>query len=104
MFNLGEEVSGIPTSLPNGDYEFVEKKNGFMAVVSPDPFDFTGLLVHTQGSLAEGQFKGYVDSMLSNGSRSRIKNWFRVNGPHTLVFEALHPEDKHIVEYEPDDF
>lgn len=75
-----------------------------MAVVSPDPFDFTNLLVHTQGSLAEGQFKSYVDSLLSGADRARIKNWYRINGPHTLIFEALHPEDKHIVEYGPEDF
>lgn len=99
VFNFGEEGAGLNVS---NDTEVLapEKLNGFLGVISPHPHK-SDLLVTTTGSF-DSPFVGYIKDFLPGPVRGRLLQYFHHNEPLTLMFEVVHPEDPHIIEYGPD--
>jgi predicted kinase len=75
----------------------VEKLNGFLGIVSAHPLERNALLVHTQGSF-EGEFVRFIHDYLSASVAGRVKKYLATHDV-TLLFEVIHPEDPHIIEY-----
>jgi predicted kinase len=99
VFNYQERGTGI--GLPDEMCVVkVDKYNGFLGVISPHPLKRGELLIHTQGSLDEDfDFARYIRDGLSPKSAGLIAKFF-ASRPMTLMFEVLHKEDPHIVEYD----
>lgn len=97
VFNLHENGAG--DDLPDGfPIIKVDKLNGFLGIVSAHPLKKGELLAHTQGSF-EGPFAGYLKQYLYDSRvRGQICRFLNRNNV-TLMFEVLHPEDPHIIEY-----
>lgn len=99
VFNYGEE--GAALEVPDDEEVLaVEKLNGFLGVVSPHPHA-KRLLPTTTGSF-DSPFVGYINTYLPGPVAGRVLQYFHRNGPLTLMFEVLHPEDPHIIEYAPE--
>jgi len=95
-FNLHE--GGAGDDLADGTPLIaVDKLNGFLGIVSAHPFRKNQLLVHTQGGFG-GPFVGYVNDFLPPQVAGLLKKFF-ANQDVTLMFEVLHPEDPHIIDY-----
>ena len=90
--------------IPEGEYEFVDKINWFLWVISPDPYNTNELLIHTQGSLSSHDFNRYITDLLSKDQKENILDFFKRKGKHTLTFEVIHKEDPHIVKYNEEDY
>jgi hypothetical protein len=99
VFNFGEEDAGkdVPDEM---EVVVPEKLNGFLGVVSPHPHK-KDLLVTTTGSF-DSPFVGYIKDYLPGYVAGRVLQYFHHNGPLTILFEVLHPDDPHIIEYTPD--
>jgi predicted kinase len=98
VFNLHENGTGA--DMPGGTACIVvDKLNGFLGIVSDDPFKPSDLLVHTQGSF-EGEFVGYVNSFIPGPVKGQLKKYLSRHNV-TLMFEVIHPQDPHIIEYSP---
>jgi len=96
VFNLHENGTG--DDLPDDTMLVVpDKLNGFLGIVSAHPFQPGQLLPHTQGGFG-GEFVGYLKSFITPEVGGRMKKYFARNNV-TLMFEVLHPEDPHIIEY-----
>lgn len=95
VFNFGENGTGL---LLADDHPVisVEKLNGFLGCISKHPFN-NELLVTTSGSFAS-PFVEYIRSFITPAVRGRLLRYFSKSNT-TLMFEVLHPEDPHIIEY-----
>lgn len=103
VFNYGERGTGL--DLPD-DTPVVEvlKLNGFLGIISPNPVQRGELLVHTQGSLdPQGEFTQFILDLLTPKQRGLLAKMF-AQRPMTLMFEVLHPQNPHIVQYGEDMF
>lgn len=79
----------------------VDKLNGFLGIVSSHPLNKGELLAHTQGGFSS-DFTGYIRSYLDlQPTRGKLGRFLAKNDV-TLMFEVLHPEDPHIIAYEPE--
>lgn len=78
-----------------------EKLNGFLGVVSSHPFKAGDLLVHTQGSFG-GEFVEFIQAFITPAVGGQMKKFLAQNDV-TLMFEVIHPDDPHIIEYPPED-
>lgn len=99
-FNLHE--GGTGDDLPDNTMLVVpDKLNGFLGIVSKHPFEKNQLLAHTQGGFG-GEFVDYIKHYLTPAVGGQVKKFL---GSHdvTLMFEVLHPEDPHIIEYPESD-
>lgn len=95
-FNLHE--GGAGEDLANDTPLVVpDKLNGFLGIVSKHPFEKNQLLMHTQGGFG-GKFVDYIKQFLPPADSGRIKKYLHANDV-TLMFEVIHPEDPHIIEY-----
>ena len=109
VFNHGEVLRNIQNevvtenTLENKAYQFVEKLNGFLGIISQDFYNRNGLLIHTSGSL-EGPYIQYIKDFISEEQRIAMLKFFKTRGKHTLMFEVLHPDDPHIIPYSADQF
>lgn len=99
-FNYGENDAGknLPADLP---VVVPLKMNGFLGCVTSHPVRRGELLPHTQGGF-DSQFTGYIQDYLKGETGGRIKKYLAKNNV-TLMFEVIHPEDPHIIEYAPRD-
>lgn len=112
IFNYWEKIwdwkgKEIEIKLNKGNYQFIEKLNGFLGVISPNPFDSNRLIVHTQGSLATEEnhmYNRYIIQLLSEKQKNNLLNYFKNNGKFTLMFEVIHKEDPHIVSYKENEY
>lgn len=95
VFNLHENGTGDDLA-PDTPIVAVDKFNGFLGIVSFDPLG-KDLLVHTQGSF-EGEFVDYVNELMTPAQRGRARAHL-AKDRMTLMFEVIHPQDPHIVEY-----
>jgi predicted kinase len=97
-FNYKENGAGLDLS-PDLDIVVSDKLNGFLGLVSGHPFKSGRLLAHTQGSFG-GDFVGYIEEFLNEDKHARgLIHQFLANNKVTLMFEVLHPEDPHIIDY-----
>lgn len=95
IYNYGEYDTGNEV-LPTAKVHMVEKLNGFLGCISKHPFK-NELLVSTTGSF-NSDFTNYIKDFLDDKTTSTLLNYFK-NNKTTLMFEVIHPEDKHIIEY-----
>lgn len=71
-----------------------------MGIISPHPYKPQELLIHTSGSL-DGKYVDYINELLTPDQKKGILKFFKKFGPHTFMFEVVHPQDPHIIKYSP---
>lgn len=100
VFNYGENATGqnLPDSTP---VIAVEKMNGFLGCITKHPFVPDTLLVTTTGSF-NSDFVGYINDFITPALRASMLSHLSSNN-ETLMFEVIHPDDPHIVEYSADE-
>lgn len=98
IYNYGEYDTGL-TVEKDRSVHVVEKLNGFLGCISKHPFK-NELLLSTTGSLTS-PFIQYISDFITPELESNLLNYFK-NNKQTLMFEVIHPEDKHIIEYAPE--
>lgn len=95
VFNYRENGAG--EDLPDSTRVVaVEKMNGFLGVITKHPFK-NELLITTQGSFTS-DFVGYIRSLINPSLYASMLRYLSKN-PVTLMFEVIHPDDPHIIEY-----
>lgn len=96
VFNYGENGAGLALA---DDHQVigVEKLNGFLGCISKHPFK-NDLLVTTTGSF-DSPFVDYIRSFITPALRGRLLRFLSKSNV-TLMFEVLHPDDPHIIEYD----
>lgn len=77
-----------------------DKLNGFLGIVSVNPLKAGSLLVHTQGGFG-GDHVGYITDFITPAVKGQMLRYLARNDV-TLLFEVLHKDDPHIVEYSHD--
>lgn len=95
LYNYGEYDTGANVA-PEQKVQVVEKLNGFLGCISKHPFR-NELLVSTTGSFTS-DFIQYIKDFIDPQVESTLLNYFKDNKT-TLMFEVIHPDDKHIIEY-----
>lgn len=96
IYNYGEYDTGLNVE-KDRTIHVVEKLNGFLGCISKHPFK-EELLFSTTGSLTS-PFIQYIKDFVNYESEKNLLNYFK-NNKQTLMFEVIHPEDKHIIEYD----
>ncbi|MEM9486694.1 MAG: RNA ligase, partial [Cyanobacteria bacterium P01_F01_bin.116] len=93
------------TTLPHDtDVIAVEKLNGFLVSTFLHPYDANQVVVTCSGSF-QGDYVEYAKSLLyKNGLYGRVLAWLQEHPDTTLLWEAIHPEDPHIIQYGPEDY
>ncbi|MEM6255495.1 MAG: AAA family ATPase [Cyanobacteria bacterium P01_D01_bin.156] len=100
-FNYLERDTTLP---PETDVIAVEKLNGFLVSTFLHPYDSTQVVVTCSGSF-HGDYVDYGKSLLyKNGLYGGVLAWLKDNPDTTLLWEAIHPEDPHIIQYGPEDY
>lgn len=100
VFNYQEEGAGLELT-PETEVMGVEKVNGFLGVISPHPLKKGELLVHTTGTF-DSKFVGFINDFVTGPLKGRMAKLFHAR-PLTLMMEVVHPEDPHVVKYEPEE-
>lgn len=100
IFNFNENGTGNNIPLTQKVIA-VEKANGFLGCVSRHPFKKGELLVSTTGSL-DSDFVGYIHDLITPELKQKFLTYFEKNAK-TLMFEAIHPEDPHVIPYNKED-
>lgn len=97
VFNFNENGTGknIPMSK---EVVVVEKLNGFLACVSLHKGE---LLLSTTGSI-DSDFVGLIKDLIDKPFEERLISYLKENN-NTLMFEAIHPKDPHIIAYDERD-
>lgn len=98
IYNYGEYDTGLDVD-KDKKVHVVEKLNGFMGCISKHPFR-NELLLSTTGSLTS-PFIQYIRDFITPEMEKTLLEHFK-NNKQTLMFEVIHPEDKHIIEYPED--
>ncbi|NEQ53650.1 MAG: AAA family ATPase [Leptolyngbya sp. SIO3F4] len=99
-FNYLEKGTTLP---PETQVIAVEKLNGFLVSTFLHPYEPTQIVVTCSGSF-QGEYVEYAKSLLFKaGLYGRVLNWLREHQDMTLLWEAIHPEDPHIIQYAPKD-
>lgn len=96
LYNYGEYDAGS-NILPQQKIQVIEKLNGFLGCISKHPFR-EELLVSTTGSF-NSDYIAYIKDFIDEKTESNLLNYFK-NNKTTLMFEVIHPDDKHIIEYD----
>lgn len=102
LYNFGEYDVGQNI---NNDkrVQVIEKVNGFLGCISKHPFK-EELIATTTGSIAkDAPFVQMIEEFITPELKGRLMNFFK-NNNMTLMFEVVHPNDPHIIEYAEKDF
>ena len=100
-FNYLERDTTLP---PDTNVIAVEKLNGFLVSTFLHPYDRNQVVVTCSGSF-QGTYVDYANSLLfRNGLYGRVLSWLQEHKDTTLLWEAIHPEDPHIIQYGPEDY
>ena len=104
VFNYSEpNEKGHATATELGDNVeviAVEKLNGFLGGLSKHPIFENELLNVTSGSFSN-DFTGYtMDLILRNRHKGNLLKFFNSNPTTSLMFEVIHEDDPHIIEYD----
>lgn len=97
IFNYQENNTGRDLK-PEDKLLCIEKVNGFLGCIS---LHNNNLLYSTTGSL-DSDFVQYIKDMVDNETERKIKNYL-TNNNLTLMFEVIHPQDPHIIEYKKEE-
>jgi predicted kinase len=96
-FNYREGGTGLDLSDDHKVIE-VEKLNGYLGLVTRHPFSTVDLLMHTQGGFG-GEAVEYLREYAYERKTRPALSRFLARNDVTLMFEVLHPNDPHIIEY-----
>ncbi|MBT9316830.1 AAA family ATPase [Leptothoe spongobia] len=100
-FNYLERDTTLP---PETNVIAVEKLNGFLVSTFLHPYEPTEVVVTCSGSF-KGDYVDYAKSLLfKDGLYGRVLVWLKEQRQTTLLWEAIHPEDPHIIQYRPEDY
>lgn len=99
LYNYGEYEVGQGMK-PDTQVQMIEKLNGFLGCISKHPFK-QELLYSTTGSF-NSDFVQYIKDLVTPEMEQTLLNYLSKN-KETLMFEVIHPEDKHIIEYPKSD-
>ena len=95
-FNYLERDTTLP---PETAIVAVEKLNGFLVSTFLHPYDANQVVVTCSGSF-KGEYVERAQSLLyNNGLYGRVLAWLQGHPDTTLLWEAIHPEDPHIIPY-----
>ncbi|MGK7890256.1 MAG: AAA family ATPase [Leptolyngbyaceae cyanobacterium] len=98
-FNYLEQNTTLPLETP---VVAVEKLNGFLVTTFRHPYNPDEVVVSCSGSL-EGDYVEMAKGLLyREGLYGRVLNYGRSHPHHTLLWEAIHPKDPHIIPYGKD--
>lgn len=102
LYNFGEYNVGQSLDT-NKKVQVIEKVNGYLGCISKHPFK-DELLLSTTGSVAkEAPFVQMINDFITPEYTKKLMNFFNHNNM-TLMFEVVHPEDPHIIEYGESDY
>ncbi len=102
LYNFGEYDVGQNVS-KNKKVQVIEKVNGFLGCISKHPFK-NELLLSTTGSLAkDAPFVKFIADFIDPELNGKLLNFFKGNDK-TLMFEVVHKDDPHIIEYSEKDY
>ena len=77
----------------------VEKLNGFLVSTFLHPYDPNQVVVTCSGSF-QGDYVEYAKELLfKHGLYGRVLAWLKAHQNTTLLWEAIHPKDPHIIQY-----
>lgn len=99
LYNYGEYDTGNDVTVDR-KVQMIEKLNGFLGCISKHPFR-EELLVSTTGSL-NSPFVQYINDFIDDKTKYNLLQYFK-NNKKTLMFEVIHPDDQHIIEYDKKD-
>lgn len=98
-FNYLERETTLP---PETAVIAVEKLNGFLVSTFLHPYNPTQVVVTCSGSF-QGEYVEYAKSLLyKHGLYGRVLTWLQKHCYTTLLWEAIHPKDPHIIQYGPE--
>jgi predicted kinase len=102
LYNFGEYDVGQNIS-NDKKVQVIEKVNGFLGCISKHPFK-DELIASTTGSIAkDAPFVQMINDFITPELKGRLLNYFKKNNK-TLMFEVVHPNDPHIIEYGEKDY
>lgn len=102
LYNFGEYNAGKNLPLDT-QVQKIEKMNGFLANISMHPFR-NEIFATSQGSMAkDAPFVKFIYDFITPEVEKKLIDFFRTNKV-TLMFENIHPDDPHIIEYSPKDY
>jgi predicted kinase len=96
LYNYGEYDTGSDIKLDQ-KVQMIEKLNGFLGCISKHPFK-EELLISTTGSFVS-PFIEFVTTYIDDKIKFKLLNYFKEH-KQTLMFEVIHPDDQHIIEYD----
>lgn len=95
-FNYQEQGTTLPLETA---VVAIEKLNGFLVTTFLHPYAADQLVITCSGSF-EGDYVDLAQGLLfQHGRYGRALNWLRQHPTVTLLWEAIHPEDPHIIAY-----
>ena len=98
-FNYQEQGTTLPQDTP---VVAIEKLNGFLVTTFLHPYDRNQLVTTCSGSF-EGEYVNMAKALLfQKGPYGRVLAWLREHPEITLLWEAIHPDDPHIIPYRED--
>lgn len=102
LYNFGEYNAGKHLPLDT-QVQKIEKMNGYLANISMHPFR-NEIFATSQGSMAkDAPFVKFIYDFVTPEVEKTLIDFFRTNKV-TLMFENIHPDDPHIIEYSPKDY
>lgn len=102
LYNFGEYNVGkdVPK---DKQVQVIEKVNGYLGCISKHPFR-EELLLSTTGSIGkDAPFVKMIDDFITPELRGRLLHFFKTKDM-TLMFEVVHKNDPHIIEYNESDY
>lgn len=102
LYNFGEYDIGKNVS-KDKKVQVIEKVNGFLGCISKHPFK-NELLLSTTGSISkDSPFVKFISDFVTPELIGKLLNFFK-NNDMTLMFEVIHKDDPHIIEYSESDY
>ena len=102
LYNFGEYNVGqrVPK---DKKVQVIEKVNGYLGCISKHPFK-NELLLSTTGSLGhDAPYVKMIGDFITPELNGKLINFFK-NNDMTLMFEVVHKNDPHIIEYSEKDY
>jgi predicted kinase len=102
LYNFGEYDVGQNIS-KDKKVQVIEKVNGYLGCISKHPFK-EELVLSTTGSVAkDAPFVKMISDFITPELNKSLLEYFKKNNK-TLMFEVVHPQDPHIIEYQEKDY
>jgi len=102
LYNFGEYDVGQNVD-KSKKVQVIEKMNGYLGCISKHPFK-NELFLSTTGSIAkDAPFVKMIEDFITPELNGKLLHFLK-NNKMTLLFEVLHKNDPHIIEYEEKDY